>query len=556
MVLPKRLIPPVQEFYPLEVSKTTAPDGVCQETTQHAMAGLLWQLQHLSEYAVGMFKNLIEESSKTADNLATLSARASHVQAYLPHLEKMYQETPLDVFHSHQRAKYEAPQPSQKQHLQPDSMPYELKIIYNEECSSPPKLEVFDEYFPKKTKALQLYTNPEFFIEEWIQEQMKLQAAAKAERKAKRAQRKKQQKDVPEVVVKKKPTKLERVRYDPITGQKITTKIQASSAKTAPAASAAPQRLNVKVESRRVPVAQPKAVEPTVRVPTVESAGNDVSPSPRPVVEQTPPPEPATSSPHEESHHHHHHHKKEKHKKHSSSASGSLSESKEQPAPTPAPPVVAEESKKERKLREKREKEEAKAAEKQAKLDAKQAAKDAKNAPKVPQTAPPKAPSTRPPASPRVPESPPPSNMPSHAPPTPAVAPVASAPVAPPPMPAMAAPPPMPKTKIAAATPALKPPGGAPGGLLGQIAAGKTLKKVDVESIPKATDGRSGLLSQIQSGVALKKAAERKLAEKKADDGPISVADILARRIAIIGNDKNDDDSSDSGDDWDDDDWD
>lgn len=54
--------------------------------------------------------------------------------------------------------------------------------------------------------------------------------------------------------------------------------------------------------------------------------------------------------------------------------------------------------------------------------------------------------------------------------------------------------------------------------------------------------------------MALKKAAERKLAEKKADDGPISVADILARRIAIIGNDKNDDDSSDSGDDWDDDD--
>jgi hypothetical protein len=54
----------------------------------------------------------------------------------------------------------------------------------------------------------------------------------------------------------------------------------------------------------------------------------------------------------------------------------------------------------------------------------------------------------------------------------------------------------------------------------------------------------------------LKKAADRKLAEKKLDnDGPISVADILARRIAIIGNDKNnDDDSDDSGDDWDDDD--
>ena len=50
----------------------------------------------------------------------------------------------------------------------------------------------------------------------------------------------------------------------------------------------------------------------------------------------------------------------------------------------------------------------------------------------------------------------------------------------------------------------------------------------------------------------MKKAAERKLAEKTTKDAPMSVADILARRIAIIGDDK--DDSDDEGDDWDDDD--
>jgi hypothetical protein len=81
-----------------------------------------------------------------------------------------------------------------------------------------------------------------------------------------------------------------------------------------------------------------------------------------------------------------------------------------------------------------------------------------------------------------------------------------------------------------------------------------------------------------QTGTKLKQAAERKLAEKKdtyvccacvmlscdklcavcadahcsGSSAPMSVADILARRIAIIGDDK--DDSDDEGDDWDDDD--
>jgi len=88
------------------------------------------------------------------------------------------------------------------------------------------------------------------------------------------------------------------------------------------------------------------------------------------------------------------------------------------------------------------------------------------------------------------------------------------------------------------------------GGLLSQIQTGTSLKKVEAVEKPPPS-GESMLLSQIQKGIALKKASERTLAEKK-DDGPMSVADILARRIAIVGDSDGEDD-----DDWgdDDDDW-
>jgi hypothetical protein len=48
----------VQEFFPLKVDDKTAPEKICDETTQHAMAGLLQQLQYVAEFATGMFGTL------------------------------------------------------------------------------------------------------------------------------------------------------------------------------------------------------------------------------------------------------------------------------------------------------------------------------------------------------------------------------------------------------------------------------------------------------------------------------------------------------------------
>ena len=97
----------------------------------------------------------------------------------------------------------------------------------------------------------------------------------------------------------------------------------------------------------------------------------------------------------------------------------------------------------------------------------------------------------------------------------------------PPPVPAApGAPPPPPSTL-----------GG--GGLSLSALQGARLKAVEIK--PKPADERTNLLESIrQKNVQLKSATERKLAER-ATEVPKSVADILARRIAIVGSSSEED---------------
>lgn len=80
----------------------------------------------------------------------------------------------------------------------------------------------------------------------------------------------------------------------------------------------------------------------------------------------------------------------------------------------------------------------------------------------------------------------------------------------------------------------------------------------DAPKKEKPQDMRSNLLESIKQGMILKSANERKPAPDTKDEGApkdaaLSVAQILARRIAIIGGDS---DSEDEGGDDNDDEWD
>jgi hypothetical protein len=69
MVLPKRLDSGGAEFYPLKIGANTEVEKVVEETAQHAMAGLLSQLNMLAEYERRKKKKKKKKKKKSIQNL-------------------------------------------------------------------------------------------------------------------------------------------------------------------------------------------------------------------------------------------------------------------------------------------------------------------------------------------------------------------------------------------------------------------------------------------------------------------------------------------------------
>ncbi len=108
--------------------------------------------------------------------------------------------------------------------------------------------------------------------------------------------------------------------------------------------------------------------------------------------------------------------------------------------------------------------------------------------------------------------------------------------------------------KAPAAAPASSKPAPAANPLLAAIRGGATLKKTTPVERPKPADPRSNMLAMLRGGGAKLKKVERpaeKPAAAKAPSGG-GVAAILARRIAIMGNNDDSDSDSDDDSDWED----
>jgi len=73
----------------------------------------------------------------------------------------------------------------------PDSTPLPIKLVYKK-CTPPPNLHSMDQFMDNGKSCMEQYTNPNFFIDEWIMEQKKLREQAREDRRKRREERKKQ----------------------------------------------------------------------------------------------------------------------------------------------------------------------------------------------------------------------------------------------------------------------------------------------------------------------------------------------------------------------------
>jgi WAS protein family, member 1 len=516
MVFVKREIPPAQRLNRIELVDVP-PAKVAQVTNQANLAGIITQMSYLTKYANEMFTTLVGEATETFQRIKSLSDRAEKINSTAAKVEAYFggnQAQILLQMNNATRSEFTAQNPEQHQHLTVQSRPLAVTAFYNDECAPPPALHLLDSCTKDGKPCLVKYTHPQFFFEKWIEEQQKQVELLKAERKKRReerAARRANQKDsnAPAKVIRK----LRKVRYDPQTGQKI-----------------------IEEEEESVEVVQGSGgggslaftgESSMVAPPTAAPSSSDKGKSSK-----------SSSS-------------KDKDKGKSKGDRKSKSRSEANPnagsGMMPGTSIVMP--------------------------DCFPFVSCAYLAFFPPRLEIPPPPSNNAPAPPS-PRNPTPSAYDAPAPPPPPGGSSAyDAPAPPPPPPSGGGPAPPPPPPPPAGGPAAPPPppvggpapppppplpssggGGMGGGLLDAIRQGADLKRATpAAAAEKPVDTRSSLLENIRGGISLKSAQNRELksaAPPKEDVHAMSVAEILARRVAIQGNSDSEGDEDDG--DWDD----
>lgn len=205
-------------------------EQVLQNGNQNTMVGVLTQMALIASYANDIFTDLINMATLTTNRITNLNTQFARIQEAAPKFETYMSSNKPEEILSNPRSEFILPQIAEQQLFTTDSTPKPVKELY-QKALPPPPLHMMDPYMDEGRKCLELYTNPHYFLDEWIAEQYKMRANAKEERRKRREERRnKRDKNKDQgIKMEKKPTKIDKVVFDPLTGQKIVIKADSDS---------------------------------------------------------------------------------------------------------------------------------------------------------------------------------------------------------------------------------------------------------------------------------------------------------------------------------------
>jgi len=182
MAFSKRAIANPASVNPVTFTNANPADKILDIESQQVMTGMLEQLNLLMVYASELFTNIMKESVATADRISNLHNRAEQLTKYIPSFEATVEATPGSQYLAMPKCFFRSKRSEQNQHLQRSSAPVSIMDIYHTNCIPPPKLDLLDSLRDDGKFGLKEYSNPGFFIDEWIAAQKKQQEEAKAKR--------------------------------------------------------------------------------------------------------------------------------------------------------------------------------------------------------------------------------------------------------------------------------------------------------------------------------------------------------------------------------------
>jgi len=145
------------------------PNQILEFSNREKLAGLISQVFLLNRYISELFSSLFEDTEKNFRRLKNLQEKTSEVQSKIPLIEQyLSRDDALTNMSRNSRVSW-ASNDNRTDLVSRNNMPIALNDLYSD-CAPPPNLSILDQYNNNKS-CLELYTNPSFFINEWIKDQ-------------------------------------------------------------------------------------------------------------------------------------------------------------------------------------------------------------------------------------------------------------------------------------------------------------------------------------------------------------------------------------------------
>jgi len=230
----QREVPAASDLVEFDAPEDYPHQNLLDFAAQRTMVGLLEQMQIFSAHAADIFTDILEEANMTFKRVQELSDKVANLNERIPEVEEFYKATPVQKLFENQRLMTSWKQNEDSQLFRPETNAACIAELFKD-AFPPPNLEIMDPLMENGESALRKYTDPNFFVIEWVQAMEKQNEEARKARREKRKNRK-QQVGARQVAVKKNVAVMAKYVYDPNTGEKIL--VQQSSG-----GSAAPQEI-------------------------------------------------------------------------------------------------------------------------------------------------------------------------------------------------------------------------------------------------------------------------------------------------------------------------
>ncbi|PRP76466.1 hypothetical protein PROFUN_15199 [Planoprotostelium fungivorum] len=198
---------------------TATPANLSDAAVQGSLVVCIEHMASLCSFASHIFSEIVKEASTTHQRVETLRGRVQDALQLLPTVEDTLVKSSTEVLLSNPRRTFASATNEGAQLFTKDNRTNSINQTYGR-AEKPPSFSRVNPYMENNVDALNLYSNPRFFVEQWNEGRMLIREANKKSRAQRRAaaRAKKAQSEGTKLGV-------VQVRYDQDAGQKIIEEV-------------------------------------------------------------------------------------------------------------------------------------------------------------------------------------------------------------------------------------------------------------------------------------------------------------------------------------------